>query len=200
MKLMIVGGSSRSEAQSTRIGLLIAERIPLLSEDIEVDFLSLAKTRLPLWDEGKSKGEAPWPTVWPPVSERFAAADGFVFVVPEWGGMVPAQVKNLFLLCTAGELAHKPGLIVTVSSGTGGAYPVAELRSSSYKNTFINWIPEQIIIRRVKDFHPGSGNDASPAWLVDRIDYTIRLLAAYAEALKPVRQNVVDLKRFKSGM
>ena len=200
MTLLIVGGSSRSAAQSTRVGQLIAERIPLVTENVAVDFLSLAETKLPLWDEGKGKGEDPWPTIWPPVASRFAAADGFVFVVPEWGGMVPAQVKNLFHLCTAGELAHKPGLIVTVSSGTGGAYPVAELRSSSYKNTFINWIPEQIIIRRVNDFQPGSGNDASPDWLVDRIDYSLRLLAAYAEALKPIRANVMDLERFKTGM
>ena len=197
---MIVGGSSRAAAQSTRIGELIADRVPLVSENVSVDLLSLADTKLPLWDEGKGQGEEPWPTIWPPVAERFSAADGFVFVVPEWGGMVPAQVKNLFHLCTAGELAHKPGLIVTVSSGTGGAYPVAELRSSSYKNTFINWIPEQIIIRKVTEFMPGSGNEASPDWLVDRIDYTLQVLIAYAEALKPVRANVVDLQRFKTGM
>lgn len=197
---MIVGGSSRSAAQSTRIGKLIAERIPLVADNVDVDFLTLADTRLPLWDEGKAAGEDPWPQVWPPVSERLAATDGFVFVIPEWGGMVPAQVKNLFHLCSDGELAHKPGLIVTVSSGTGGAYPVAELRASSYKNTFINWIPEQVIIRKVNDFHPGSGNDASPEWLTDRIDYKLRLLAAYAEAMRPIRENVVDLKRFRTGM
>ena len=200
LNIMIVAGSSRSAAQSTRIGKLIAERIPHVAGDADIDFLSLAETRLPLWDEGKAKGEDPWPDVWPPVSKRFSAADGFVFIIPEWGGMVPAQVKNLFHLCTEGELAHKPGLIVAVSSGTGGAYPIAELRASSYKNTFINWIPEQVIIRKVTDFQPGSGNEATPDWLTDRIDYKLRLLAAYAEATRPIRENIVDLKRFRTGM
>ena len=200
MKLMIVCGSNRNAAQSTRIGRLIAGRIAAGSWRAETDFLSLAETELPLWDEGKWDGKEPWPSLWQPISERMKAVDGFVFVVPEWGGMVPAHVKNLFLLCGAGELAHKPGLIVSVSSGTGGAYPVAELRSSSYKNTFINWIPEHVIIRHAEEFEPGSGNAASPGWLVDRIDYSISLLAAYAEALKTVRENVMDLQRFKTGM
>lgn len=41
--------------------------------------------------------------------------------------MVPAALKNLFLLCTGGEIAHKPALIVAVASGQGGADLVAEL-------------------------------------------------------------------------
>ena len=44
------------------------------------------------------------------------------------------------------------GLIVSISSGNGGAYPISELRSSSYKNSHILWIPENIIIRNVKQF------------------------------------------------
>lgn len=200
MKLMIVCGSNREAAQSTRIGRLIAGRIAEGRWPVDTDLIALAETDLPRWEESKWADEEPWPTIWGPVSDRLAAAAGFIFVVPEWGGMVPPQVKNLFLLCSKGELAHKPGLIVAVSSGTGGAYPVAELRSSSYKNTFINWIPEHVIIRHVKEFEPGSGNDATPDWLVDRLDYSISLLAAYAEALQPVRQNVMDLKRFKTGM
>ncbi len=200
MKLMIVSGSNRKAAQSTRVGRLISSRISDGEWQADIDFVSLAETRLPLWDEGKWTGDEPWPSVWAPVSGRLKAADGFIFVVPEWGGMVPPQVKNLFLLCSNGELAHKPGLIVAVSSGTGGAYPVSELRSSSYKNTFINWIPEHVIIRNVEKFEPGSGNEASPDWLLDRLDYAISLLAAYAQALGPVRETVMDLKRFKTGM
>ena len=47
-------------------------------------------------------------------------------------------------------LAHKPALIIAVSSSDGGAYPVAELRMSSYKNTRICDISEQIIARHVE--------------------------------------------------
>ena len=56
----------------------------------------------------------------------------FFFVVPEYGGMATPNSK-IFLVFNNGELFHKPGLIVSISSGNGGAYPVSELRSSSYK-------------------------------------------------------------------
>ena len=56
--------------------------------------------------------------------------------------------KIIDIACGSGEFAHKPGLIVSISSGNGGAYPISELRSSSYKNSHILWIPENIIIRK----------------------------------------------------
>ena len=71
-------------------------------------------------------------------------------IAPEWHGQVPAGLKNFFLICGRAEVGHKPALITTVSSGDGGAYPVAELRMSSYKNNRICYIPEQLIIRNVE--------------------------------------------------
>ena len=46
---------------------------------------------------------------------------------------MPAGLKNFFLLFGQNELGQKPALMVTVSSGDGGAYLVAELRMSTYK-------------------------------------------------------------------
>ena len=37
------------------------------------------------------------------------------------------QIQKIFLVFNNGELFHKPGLIVSISSGNGGAYPVSEL-------------------------------------------------------------------------
>ena len=42
-------------------------------------------------------------------------------------------------------MAHKPGLIVTVSAGLGGSYPVTELRISSHKNTRLCYIPDHVL-------------------------------------------------------
>jgi hypothetical protein len=40
-------------------------------------------------------------------------------------------------------------LIIAVSGGAGGgAYPVAELRMSSYKNSRICYLPEHLIVRQ----------------------------------------------------
>ena len=84
------------------------------------------------------------------MSKKLIKSQGFVLVVPEYGGMASPNSKNLFLLANNGEFFHKPGLIVSISSGLGGAYPISELRSSSYKNSHIMWIPENIIIRNVE--------------------------------------------------
>ena len=120
-------------------------------------------------------------------------------MVPEYGGMATPVAKNIFLLCGNGELAHKPGLIVSVSSGNGGAYPISELRSSSYKNTHIMWIPENIIIRNVEEFNPGAHGKNIPQWFDNRIDYVLKLLLTYASNMKPIRE-IVNRKDFGNGM
>ena len=68
-------------------------------------------------------------------------------MTPEWNGMATPAIKNFFLYFSSSVLFHKPALIVTVSAGHGGAYPVIELRSSGYKNTKLCYIPEHVIIR-----------------------------------------------------
>jgi hypothetical protein len=88
---------------------------------------------------------------------------------------------------------------VSVSSGNGGAYPITELRSSSYKNTHIMWIPENIIIRNVEEFNPGNHGDNIPKWLDNRIDYVLKLLLVYASNMKPLRE-LINRKDFGNGM
>ena len=133
------------------------------------------------------------------ISSELTASDGFIFVVPEYGGMATPNSKNFFLVFNNGELFHKPGLIVSISSGNGGAYPFSELRSSSYKNSHILWIPENIIIRNVKQFLPGKHGELIPDWLDDRIKYSCNLLIKYAEYLKPI-QKIINRKDFGNGM
>ena len=62
--------------------------------------------------------------------------------------------QKIFLMCD-GEFFLQTRLIVSISSGIGGADPI-ELRSSSYKNSHILWIPENIIIRNVEQYKPGN--------------------------------------------
>jgi hypothetical protein len=63
------------------------------------------------------------------------AADSLIVVVPEYAGMAAAAAKNLFLFGGGDLVAHKPALLVAVSSGQGGSYFVAETRASSDKNS-----------------------------------------------------------------
>ena len=156
MKVSIISASHRHNSQSKKVSECIFHNLLRLHSSLDLFSIDLAETSLPLWSPDKKNGEGIWGETWSSISENFNNSDGFILIVPEYGGMATPAAKNLFLLCGNGEFSHKPGLIVSVSSGNGGAYPIAELRSSSYKNTHIMWIPENIIIRNVEEFNPGS--------------------------------------------
>ena len=199
MKISIIAASHRMNSQSKKISDLLHTNLLNVDADLDMFFLDLAHASLPLWSPDKKNEKGIWGETWNSISDNLNKSDGFILVVPEYGGMATPAAKNIFLLCGNGELAHKPGLIVSVSSGNGGAYPIAELRSSSYKNTHIMWIPENIIIRNVEEFNPGAHGDNIPEWLDKRIDYVLKLFLAYASNMKPLRK-IVNRKDFGNGM
>ena len=199
MKISIVTASHRKNSQSKKVSDLLYNNLLNIKSDLDIYSLDLADKSLPLWSLDKKNGKGVWGYTWGSISENLKKSDGFILVVPEYGGMATPSAKNFFLLCGNGELAHKPGLIVSVSSGTGGAYPIAELRMSSYKNTHIMWIPENIIIRNVEEFNPGDHGDNIPKWLDNRIDYVLKLLIAYTSNMKPLRE-IINRKDFGNGM
>ena len=199
MKISIISASHRANSQSKKISDFLNNNLLNNKLDLEIFSLDLADASLPLWSPEKKNGKGIWEENWSSISDNLNNSDGFILIVPEYGGMATPAAKNIFLLCGDGELAHKPGLIVAVSSGNGGAYPIAELRSSSYKNTHIMWIPENIIIRNVEEFNPGSHGDKIPEWLDDRIDYVLELLLAYVTNMIPLRK-LINRKDFGNGM
>ena len=199
MKISIISASHRTNSQSKKISDFLKKDLIKLDPYIEIFSLDLGETLLPLWSSDKKDGKGVWGETWTSISKNLDSSDGFILVVPEYGGMAAPAAKNIFLLCGNGEFAHKPGLIVSVSSGNGGAYPIAELRSSSYKNTHIMWIPENIIIRNVEEFNPGQHGNNIPEWLDKRIDYVLKLLIAYADNMKPLRK-IINRKDFGNGM
>ena len=200
MQIAIISGSHRYNSESDRVAAFVAKELSLQGESPNI--ISLAGNPFPLWDEERWQDSARWDSVWGPTSAILKASEAFVLVVPEWGGMVPPALKNFFLLCQSGELAHKPALIISVSSGINGAYPIAELRASSYKNTRICYLPEQVIVRSCqKALLEEDILNSKDAELHDRIIYSLRLLREYAKALEGVRASgVVDLARFPFGM
>ena len=199
MKISIISASHRMDSQSKRISSLLLDNLSKVYHKLDTFVLDLADAALPLWSPKKRDSQGIWGATWNSISENLKNSDGFVLVVPEYGGMATPAAKNFFLLCGNGELAHKPGLIVSVSSGNGGAYPISELRSSSYKNTHIMWIPENIIIRNVEEFNPGAHGKNIPEWLDNRIDYVLKLFLSYALNMKPIRE-IVNRKDFGNGM
>jgi NAD(P)H-dependent FMN reductase len=204
MKISIISGSHRVTSQSEKVARFIEKTLQGEKLCDETWLFSLASNPLPLWDEGIWDGDEQWQRRLQPISAQLTESDAFVVVAPEWHGQVPSGLKNFFLMWGKGELAHKPALIVTVSSADGGAYPVAELRMSSYKNNRICYIPEQIIVRNVETVlndDTQKNNPDADAYFRARIKWTLGILKEYAVALKSVRASgAADTEDFRNGM
>ena len=199
MKISLISTSHRKNSQSKKVLGIIDKKIKKINSGTETYNLDLASSEIPLWSPDKKNKVGVWGENWKNISRNLNESQGFILVVPEYGGMATPSAKNLFLLCGEGELTHKPGLIISVSSGEGGAYPIADLRSFSYKNTHIMWIPENIIIRNVEQFNPGFHGEAIPGWLDSRIEYTLKLLLTYSSNMEPLR-TIINRKDFGNGM
>jgi len=204
MKISIISGSHRNPSQSEKVARYIENTIRRRKPEIDTWLFALADNPLPLWDQSVWENDDAWTQRLAPLKQELASSDGFVIVSPEWHGQAPAGLKNFFLLFSRFELGHKPALIVTVSNGDGGAYPVAELRMSSYKNNRICYIPEQVIVRHVEKVLNDNAADNIPdadAYFRERIDWALDLLQGYAVALKTMRETTqIHHDRFGNGM
>jgi azobenzene reductase len=193
MKIGIIVSSLRNLSESRRVGDYFNHLI--LSKNFEVFLLDLEKSKLPLWSEEITDK-------WENISNELYSCDGFIVVVPEYSGMASPSYKNFLLYCDKKQLAHKPCLIVAISSGKGGAYVISELRSSGYKNTLINYIPEHIIIRDVTQITFDKNSQIKEdIYIQNRIDYALNILLEYTNLLIPIRTTEnLNYKKYPNGM
>jgi NAD(P)H-dependent FMN reductase len=195
LNIALVAGSSRSNSQSSKVARFLRQRLiqqGLCSQE-QSSLIDLGFAPLPLWP---AEDAGPWGLY----SQQLQAADALVIIAPEWNGMACPAIKNFFIYAGKAELAHKPGLLVGVSSGIGGAYPISELRASSYKNCRLCYLPEHLIVRQVEAVlnTPQAASEEDQR-IRNRIDYALDILGKYAQALQPVRASI-DLSQFATGM
>lgn len=204
MKISIISGSHRNPSQSGKLGRYIEQTLAGDFEDIEPFFYSLADNPLPLWDQSIWENDEAWEQRLAPLKQAFGESDAFVIIAPEWHGQVPAGLKNFFLMFSRFELGHKPAYIVAVSSSTGGAYPVAELRMSSYKNNRLCYIPEHLIVRDVEKVLNDRSEDNDPEadpYYRERLNWGLQILIGYGHALKTLRETTrIHHDKFGNGM
>jgi hypothetical protein len=197
LNIALIAGSSRNGSQSAKVARFLRQRLFELglTSQQQTNLIDLGEGALPLWP---ADDNGPWPEY----QQQLAQADALVVIAPEWNGMACPAVKNFFLYAGKAELAHKPALLVGVSSGIGGAYPISELRASGYKNCRIAYLPEHLIVRHVEAvLNDGEAHGEDDLRMRKRADYALDILGKYAEALKPVRA-AIDLSNpsFTNGM
>ena len=192
----IISGSTRPSSQSKKVADFIAKTLSHNSQAELVKIIDLAFDTFPLWEEAIWSKGIDWHPSWSDISKKLQTSDAIIVVAPEWNGMVPPQLMNFFQLCSHNELSHKPGLIVSVSSGQGGSYPIAELRMNSFKNTKICYIPEHVIVRDVNNvlnnFESASSNNDQ--YIRDRMLHALSLLNLYAGSFKHIREHDIVTK------
>ena len=196
MKIMLVSGSSRSGSQSRRVTDELAQRLE--NRQVETSIVDLFETPVAtVLDDIHTEG-SPEHGVVSKITAEAESSDGFVIVTPEWGGMASPAVKAMFTVTTG--YAHKPGLIVSVSASANGAYPVSDLRMSSYKNTKIVYIPDHLVLRNVSALY-GESASGEAEYINERTDFSIDALIAYATAMAPIRdEEFLDQEKYAFGM
>lgn len=192
MNITVISGSSRAHSSSLNVSHYVNN---LLNQrgDTQSQIFDLHQCPLALWSESAQADET--------AKALIEGAQGYVFVVPEWHGMVPPALKNIFYYFNQ-AFSHKPAYIIGVSSGSGGRYPITELRSSTYKNSQINYIPVSTVIDKVNEVITPEGElQAEAGYIAQRIDEGLAFLLAYTVALGEVRAtDIFKEKRFSNGM
>jgi NAD(P)H-dependent FMN reductase len=193
MKITIICGSQRINSESLRVSKFIEEMVQNNHKDLTIDLIDLPMLDFPRLHSVSSTIDETWQFRWLEISKQLKASDGFIIVSPEWNGSATPSIKNFFLLCSNFELWHKPALLVACSSGHGGSFTIAELRSFSYKNTMINYIPEHIIIRKCHELlltqEILETDNKTDVYMKKRLKFSTDLLVDYAKCMKPLRKD-----------
>ncbi|WP_311886881.1 MULTISPECIES: NAD(P)H-dependent oxidoreductase [unclassified Pseudomonas] len=193
--IVLLSGSNRSNSQSIKVAHYLRERLEALELCDSSELIDLASSPLPLWPEEDTQ------KAWSVQQSILKKATALIVISPEWNGMACPALKNFFLYAGLSELGHKPALLVGVSAGLGGAYPITELRASSYKNSRIVYLPEQLIIRNVESMlnseYPSDENDVR---IRARADWALDVLCQYDDALRTIRTAIKHPPEFSTGM
>lgn len=202
MKITIISGSTRAKSRSAKVsGFIQAALEQQLGQNVYL--LDLAKTPLKYWDETFWSNHAEFDPAWNEARQHIIESDAVVVVTPEWNGMAPPALKNFFHLAVKGEIANKPGLLVGVSASVNGVYPINELRLNSYKNTFLCYIPQHVIVRNagnvLNDLNVPS--DKEDEAIRERLVYSLNVLIEYAKAFCLIRKSDIILNnKYPNGM
>lgn len=200
MRITLVCGSHRKNSQSLKVTKFLST--VLEKKEIETSILDLGGNPLPIWDPSMWEKKSDLKDLWNGFNQDLNKSDAYIFVTPEYSGMASPALKNFFLYLSGVDISHKPGLIVTVSSGMGGSYPNAELRMSSYKNTRIVYVPDHVIVRHVESLlnseNPETKDDE---YIRNRLTYVANVLVEYAKAFVSIRSSgVIDIKTYPFGL
>jgi NAD(P)H-dependent FMN reductase len=194
MKIGIISSSHRKNSRSMQTARWVSE--VLVQKNFECELFDLAEMEFPFWNEEFWKADSDETADWIPISERLSSCVGFVLISPEWAGMMPPKLTNFLLLCSRQELSYKPTLLVSVSAGPSGTYPIAQLRMSGSKNNQMVFLPDHLIIRNVSTFFDEL-NEQHP--IFKRLEFNLEVMGSLVPAFQQLRKTI-EVNRYPYGL
>ena len=203
MKIAIISGSNRADSGSRKVADYCYHYLTH-EQGNEAQLLDMHELDLPMWSEDLWNSDSPQAQNWAEHKSVLAECDAYVVVAAEWNGTIPPSLQNIIMHLDRGTVGHKPALLVGVSAGRGGAYPIAQLKSSINKNNRLVLIPDYVIVRGVGDVFDDVALDESREddyYIKSRSNASLDELELYAKHLGQLRAELVfDYSRFTHGM
>lgn len=204
MNLLIISGSQRESSMSYKVAKYIQRNIIEQFDDLTSTILDLSCYPFLLDHYGTGREDKiALANEKEAVLKKMYTCDAVIFVAPEWGGMLPPALVNLFLLSANGSagglpFGHKPAFAVGISASGGGANPVSLMKAYAAKNSHLSWLPLHAIIQNVNDFVETDWQptrDDRFSQVQSRLLVGIKSLAIYAKQLSSVRGDLVELSK-----
>ena len=157
-KLLIVSGSQRLPSASKQLSDYLCQNKLSSLQDVEYKQLDLASFPSLLNHYGSSsEHNAEMHKNKDDVLSLLYWCDSVIIIAPEWGGMIPPALVNLFLLTANGSanglpLGHKPGFAIGISASGGGANPISLLKAYAAKNSHLSWLSLHAVVNNVDEF------------------------------------------------
>ncbi len=194
MNIGIICGSNRAESGSRKVADYMADYLE--AKGIETDVFDMHEMDVPMWSEAIGDAASTQAQEWGEYRSRLVQLDALVCIAAEWNGTIPPALHNFIMHLDRGAVGHKPAMLVGVSAGINGAYPIAELKASSNKNNRMVLVPDHVIVRNVNQNFDTGDYPIGP-----RIKASLDALAVYATHMASVRKDLqFDYEQFAHGM
>lgn len=198
MKLLVINGSVRENRVTPRVGKWVERHTRTLLEDIKTEVVDLGDLSLPMFDEAISPLMNPDRDPTGKVKEwleMLKAADGYIFITPEYNHSVPSGLKNAIDYIDR-QIMKKPFMVVG-HGGVGGARATEQLKLMLNANIGAVPIPLTVPIIGFIGYEDlistkGEANTEPVRKLEGTLKQGLELLKWYMEALKNAQEKDND--------
>lgn len=147
MKIGIVSSSTRLGQHSIKVAKGLADLLSIKRGVIPI-LIDLSEINLPVFDAPLLNHPNP-PAELVKLGECFRAADGFIFVSPEYHGSYTAALKNAVDYMSDAEFFRKPIGVVSVSTGMLGGIRGGQQMQELVLALFAYPIPQMLLVPNV---------------------------------------------------